>query len=174
MKAKIGQYCLYIGTIGGAISGARIPPNWTVFTLFFIVLVVGIVLKKVGKKGVSVEAKHSVVKVVEESLRAIVTKIENLNKDKSNLTNESLHEKINEIVTNEVFNFSENRHSITETYGINGYNKVMGAFAIGERYINRVWSATTDGYLEEALIYLDRAVPEFKEAQRVLNDLIME
>jgi hypothetical protein len=40
----------------------------------------------------------------------------------------------------------------------------MSAFAAGERYINRVWSASTDGYVDEVCNYLDRATQQFREA----------
>ena len=38
----------------------------------------------------------------------------------------------------------------------------------GERYINRVWSASADGYDEEAAAYLHKAEKRFAEAQEQL------
>jgi hypothetical protein len=40
----------------------------------------------------------------------------------------------------------------------------MSNFAAGERYINRVWSASTDGYVDEVILYLGRAREQFREA----------
>ena len=34
-------------------------------------------------------------------------------------------------------------------FGMQNYADVMSNFAAGERYINRVWSASTDGYVDE-------------------------
>jgi hypothetical protein len=46
---------------------------------------------------------------------------------------------------------------------------IMSEFAAGERYINRVWSASADGYDGEATSYLNRAAEQFKHAQSRLQ-----
>jgi hypothetical protein len=50
-------------------------------------------------------------------------------------------------------------------FGMQGYADVMSAFAAGERYINRVWSASTDGYEDEVRRYIERAAGQFDEAR---------
>jgi hypothetical protein len=47
----------------------------------------------------------------------------------------------------------------------------MSNFAAGERYINRVWSASTDGYVDEVRMYLERAREQFREARRHFDEL---
>jgi hypothetical protein len=47
---------------------------------------------------------------------------------------------------------------------LQNYADVMSAFAAGERYINRVWSASTDGYVDEVRSYLERATQQFRDA----------
>ena len=44
----------------------------------------------------------------------------------------------------------------------------MSDFAAGERYLNRVWSASADGYADEAMDYIDRARQQFEEARAKL------
>jgi len=44
-------------------------------------------------------------------------------------------------------------------------------FAAGERYINRVWSASTDGYVDEVNLYLGRALNQFREAHQHFHEL---
>jgi hypothetical protein len=56
-------------------------------------------------------------------------------------------------------------------FGLQGYADIMSAFAAGERYINRVWSASTDGYVDEVLSYLDRATRQFRDANALFVDL---
>ena len=53
-------------------------------------------------------------------------------------------------------------------YGMQTYADIMSEFAAGERYINRVWSTTADGYDEEAEIYLARAAEQFEDARKQL------
>jgi hypothetical protein len=50
----------------------------------------------------------------------------------------------------------------------------MSNFAAGERYINRVWSASTDGYVDEVNLYLDRALRQFREAHEHYHGLWAE
>ncbi len=54
---------------------------------------------------------------------------------------------------------------------LQGYADVMSAFAAGERYINRVWFASTDGYVDEVRGYLDRATQQFREARALFAEL---
>lgn len=65
--------------------------------------------------------------------------------------------------------FAEARYSLVDLYGLAAFAEVMGAFAAAERYLNRVWSASADGYLDEARTYLERALAQFREAARELS-----
>jgi len=56
-------------------------------------------------------------------------------------------------------------------FGMQNYADVMSNFAAGERYINRVWSASTDGYVDEVRMYLDRANQQFRDARQHFEEL---
>jgi hypothetical protein len=56
-------------------------------------------------------------------------------------------------------------------FGMQNYADVMSNFAAGERYINRVWSASTDGYADEVILYLERARDQFNEAHQHFHKL---
>jgi hypothetical protein len=47
----------------------------------------------------------------------------------------------------------------------------MSHFAAGERYLNRVWSASADGYIDEVNTYLDKAQEQFVEALAQVHQL---
>jgi hypothetical protein len=49
----------------------------------------------------------------------------------------------------------------------------MSHFATGERYLNRCWSASTDGYIEEVHTYIGRAREQFQQALELLRGLEM-
>jgi hypothetical protein len=53
-------------------------------------------------------------------------------------------------------------------FGLQTYADIMSHFATGERYINRVWSASADGYDDEADAYLKRAAGQFDAAKQQL------
>ena len=67
--------------------------------------------------------------------------------------------------------FVEARETMIHTFGMRNYADVMSAFAAGERYINRVWSASTDGYEDEVRRYLERAFFQFKEAEELFKKM---
>jgi hypothetical protein len=53
-------------------------------------------------------------------------------------------------------------------FGLQTYADIMSNFATGERYINRVWTASADGYDGEAEQYLGKAAEQFRNAQSQL------
>jgi hypothetical protein len=46
-------------------------------------------------------------------------------------------------------------------YGLDAYGEVMGLFASAERYLNRTWSASADGYVDEVDSALQKAQEQF-------------
>ena len=65
--------------------------------------------------------------------------------------------------------FVDNRESISHAFGLQAYANVMTHFAAGERYLNRCWSASTDGYVDEIHDYLSRARQQFGQALELLR-----
>ncbi|NIP19182.1 MAG: hypothetical protein GWM87_14225 [Xanthomonadales bacterium] len=70
--------------------------------------------------------------------------------------------------------FAEARETMVHVFGMQNYAEVMSAFAAGERYINRVWSASTDGYEAEVRTYLEKARRQFGEAHELFGRLQSE
>ena len=64
----------------------------------------------------------------------------------------------------DLFAFADARESMQHAFGIQAYADIMSAFAAGERYLNRVWSASADGYVDEVNAYLHKASEQFSEA----------
>jgi hypothetical protein len=65
--------------------------------------------------------------------------------------------------------FADARETIIHLFGLQVYANLMSHFAAGERYINRVWSASADGYDAEARTYLGKAATQFRDAQAQLQ-----
>jgi hypothetical protein len=72
---------------------------------------------------------------------------------------------IDRLFRDDLNQFAEARESMIHVFGMQNYADVMSNFAAGERYINRVWSASTDGYVDEVRMYLKRARDQFAEAR---------
>ena len=78
---------------------------------------------------------------------------------------------IDRLFREDLTRFAEARESMIHVFGMQNYADVMSNFAAGERYINRVWSASTDGYVDEVRTYLDRARRQFDEDRDHFRDL---
>lgn len=65
----------------------------------------------------------------------------------------------------DLFAFAEARESMQHAFGLQAYADIMSTFAAGERYINRVWTASADGYVDEVMAYLEKAQRQFAEAR---------
>jgi hypothetical protein len=72
---------------------------------------------------------------------------------------------IDRLFRDDLNRFAEERESMIHVFGMQNYADVMSHFAAGERYINRVWSASTDGYVDEVRQYMERARAQFAEAR---------
>ena len=70
---------------------------------------------------------------------------------------------------NDLRRFADARESMVHLFGLQTYADIMSSFAAGERYINRVWSASADGYDEEAATYLEKAAAQFADARAQLS-----
>ncbi len=50
------------------------------------------------------------------------------------------------------------------------YVDVIRHYTGGERYLNRVWSVSADGYVDEVNTYLDRSLEQFRLALDMLTE----
>ncbi len=117
-----------------------------------------------GKLALNIES-------IENSLGQIVKNMGRLKADEVLDDPYEVRHRIDDVLTDDLNTFVVARESITHVYGLQGYADVMSYFAAGERYLNRVWSASADGYIYEIRIYLDRAGQQFSESLEKLKQL---
>ena len=72
---------------------------------------------------------------------------------------------IDKLFRDDLLNFAEARESMKHLFGLQHYADIMSSFAAGERYINRVWSASTDGYIDEVMMYVEKSYDQFQHAK---------
>lgn len=109
-----------------------------------------------------------------DSLRNIVAELETLDDAKAELPPHQARFEIDRRFRADLNRFAEARESMSHVFGLQAYADVMSAFAAGERYVNRVWSASADGYVDEVRDYLGRARAQFGEAEAALNELFRQ
>jgi len=172
----IGYLLLTIAFLSGAfiaILDSRLI-NWSLMIPALLVGIVGMVLIKRARGA---EAKQSTrVESDLVTMRAALASIaENLAEmNASDLPVYDARFEIDHKLRQQLIDFAESRESMIHAFGIQNFAEVMSGFAAGERYVNRVWSASTDGYIDEVRKYLRRALEQFNEALGHFDDLMTE
>ncbi|WP_417450085.1 hypothetical protein [Kordiimonas sp.] len=141
--------------------------DWPTFLPVILAGVIGVVLVK---RSESAEARSSDKLarnriLLEESLDNIVTNLKALNGRKDKVPTYDMRFEIDKLFREDLNNFADARDSMKHLFGLQFYADVMSSFAAGERYINRVWSASTDGYIDEVLAYVEKSLSQFEHAQ---------
>jgi len=141
--------------------------NWLLMVPVLLLGVVGLVIQRKAHHAAT-RAGHKLsgnIEVLRKALSNIVSHLEEFNAGKSDIPVYEARFEIDRRFREDLNDFAEARESMIHVFGIQHYADVMSGFAAGERYINRVWSASTDGYIDEVNQYLSRALDQFHEAR---------
>lgn len=149
------------------------------WSYFIPVIVLGFLGAIFYKRTANLEAKEgdllqSNKQVLILSMNRILTNLEMLNGKKENIPTYEMRFEIDKLFREDLLNFADARDSMKHLFGIQHFADIMSSFAAGERYINRVWSASTDGYVDEVLLYVGRAHDQFKHAQSEFNKALAD
>jgi hypothetical protein len=168
MMKKLGYLIITVGFLAGSLAAVvdEASVKWSYFIAALLAGAVGIVLVHLGERQESrAEGKlTSNIQSIESSLARIVENIGHLNAEKHSINPYDVRHRIDELFAEDIITFVEARESIGQVYGLGAYADIMSYFASGERYLNRVWSASADGYIDEVATYLDKAQLQFSEA----------
>jgi hypothetical protein len=144
--------------------------SWPLFAVAAIAAVAGVIAIKRHARSISqseavlesnrAELRESIDNVVKD-LREIVSS--------GSLRGAALRDRIDEKLRPDLARFAAARESMVHLFGLQTYADIMTHFATGERYVNRVWSSSADGYDVEAARYLGKAEEQFADAQEQLN-----
>jgi hypothetical protein len=171
-----GYLLLTIGFLGGAFVSSLTEANevdWAWFLPAVAVGAVGVALARIATHRESQHADKLTanIDVLHRSLGSVVENIRKLDAEKESMNPYDFHGRIDELFPGDLTAFVDARKSIGHVHGLAAYADVMNEFAAGERYLNRVWSASVDGYIDEVRDYTGRARHQFEEAQRKLGAL---
>ena len=167
----IGFFLLTVGFLIGAFATALYVEkvHWTLFVVAAFGAVLGLVLIK--RAAAAHATSDAVLELNRSELR---DSIDNIVRDLAEIIGDGaakgagLREAIDLRLRNDLRRFADARESMVHLFGLQTYADIMSHFAAGERYINRVWSASADGYDDEAESYLQKASSQFAEAQEQL------
>lgn len=166
---RLGLVLVILAFLGGAFLTALDPREmrWGLFVPIVLLGFAGVYLMKQGSKqkalsdAVLTENRNN----IEASLTRIISNLTELDAKKQDMTPHELLEEIDRRLRADLAQFADSRETLAHLYGLQSYADIMTAFAAGERYVNRVWSASADGYLAEARAYVSRSLEQFVDAK---------
>jgi hypothetical protein len=167
MKA-LGYLLLVAGFLGGSFVASLDPQevNWAAFLPAMLIGAAGLWMVKRAEHAES--RSEDVLKENEahlgDSLNRVVAGLRDLDHEKHDLGPEALLSEVDARFRADLHRFAEARETLAHLYGLQAYAEIMSAFATGERYLNRVWSASADGYVDEARTYVSKALEQFEDA----------
>lgn len=147
--------------------------NWLHYGGFIALGVVGVVLIRTAAAGAKGETH-----VVAADLQTMKSSIEDINRElaemvaaRETMNVYDVHERIDAQMATQLAAFADARESLITAYGLQPFADVMTQFATGERAINRAWSASADGYVNEVWNCLERASGFMQKAAARLTEL---
>lgn len=174
MKGAAAFVLITAGTLAASIAVARTDTSvdgwmatWQIGTTWAIIglalIVVGIFVQRAGKAASGDEARTGLA-ALDAALQRLATDTDALGAEIGSLELPALHARVDDILSGPATEFAEGRQAIADLFGVGAYAAVLGPFSQGERYLNRAWSASADGYREEAETFARKAGPLFREA----------
>ena len=175
MGKALGYLLIVAGFLGGALAAVletrEVP--WEGFLAALAIGAAGVALVRLTTRQAAREEDKLAANIqnIRQSLGRVVENITALDQEKESFNPYDLRHRIDELFPEDLATFVEAREAISHLYGLQSYADVMSIFASGERYLNRVWSASADGYINECHTYLPKAREQFAAALEQLSAL---
>jgi hypothetical protein len=168
----LGFSLLCAGFLAGAYATALdvLEVSWLLFAAALLVAIAGLVILK--REARTESRSSSVLELNRSELLESINNVVNDLRETSggvSLEGDKLRDWIDNKLRNDLQRFADARESMVHLFGLQAYADIMSSFAAGERYINRVWSASADGYDGEAARYLEKAAKQFAGTQQQLS-----
>ena len=177
-----GQILLWVGFLAAAFHTVRQDEivddkwatiNWAWYLAAMFVGAIGAILIRQSKKSeqLSSTRTQSQYSTLESSLQTLVSEVSVLRGKCGETAPSEIVKQIDERCVEPFAEFADARNALVQRFGLQGFADVMTDFASGERFVNRAWSASADGYMEEAGNSLDRALVHLEMARERMNEL---
>lgn len=172
--SRMGTLLVTLGFLVGAYLASLDPEemNWVGYLPAVLLGFAGVYLRRLAarKHAQSDHVLASNRSNIESSLARILMGLEELEAGKQSLPPHQARFEIDRRFREDLNLFADARETLSHMYGLQSYAEIMSSFAAGERYLNRVWSASADGYADEVKEYLGRALAMFRDARRALDE----
>lgn len=172
---KLGITLVTAGFLAGALFASLDKDSvpWGAFVPAWLVACAGVAVLRIGARRQATDRSllESNVRDIERSIARITEHSRELADADWGADVYDLPDEIDRRFPEPVARFVQARESIRYVHGVDAYAEIMSEFAAGERYLNRVWSASAEGYVDEANTYLEKAHHQFHLAKTRLDTL---
>lgn len=171
----LGYLLITVGFLSGSFYTVRAEEG-VPLTSYLIAVAIGVAGVALVRFALHRESRHedtltANIATLEASLAQVVEGVRALEQERDEINVYDLRHRIDKEFPTPLDAFVQARKSIAHTHGLQAYADVMNPFAAGERNLNRVWSASTDGYVDEAHTYITLAREQFEDALTVFQGL---
>ena len=171
---KIGYILVTVGFLIAALVSVidKEIVNWAYFIPALGIAIAGVVMVRIyeHKHHTSEGKVTGHLTDIETSIAAIVKNLSSLCVEIKAMDTYDVRNRIDELFAEDITTFVDARQAISQVYGLQEYADAMSYFASAERAINRAWSASTDGYVNEVNSSLLKA----KEYFSIVNEKIIK
>jgi hypothetical protein len=176
--ARAGYLLIAVGFVFAALYASITPQaedqvRWGRYVPGLLASVVGVALIQLNRRKAATATDHVAANL--ETLGTSMTRVtENMalfDGRKNEMDVDAFHHHIDATFRDDLSAFADARESLIHAHGVKVYAEVMNDFAAGERYLNRVWSASVDGYIDEVKEYVGLARIQFDRTKALLDQL---
>jgi hypothetical protein len=180
MSKKIIYIAMFgAGVIVAIICGAKMPGAGDQFSDVLMGFCFGMIVAIIGNflwhSEVRAEIKKMMVKDKDSDenpvflLQRAVEQVQKLKEDFDKLDNQKVCDCIDEISEKFIHPFTEKRQTMMDMLGMEKGAEVLLSVAYGERMLNRVWSACSDGHRPEAISSLEQSSNNYLKAVQLVE-----
>lgn len=166
--------------IGLAISGAAklpdeaatLPSTWWIFAIGSLLAAAGVALWRFADAGgaaTAAETKDAGKADPVTLLRSLLQPAAKLENEIDILPANEVERRVDNLLEDFVLPFAEVRRQIIDRFGMSAGAEILVTMAVGERMLNRTWSAAADGHMPEARASYPESVRAFEEAHRLVQ-----
>jgi len=184
MKRILAFALITAGTVGAAIGVAQTDPGTEGFTSTFqwnipvtgislLALLAGVLVLRAVARAEREDAAEggADLDVLRGAASDLADQVQAVQDDLDSLETPALHHRIDAITAGPAADFDEHCRALADAFGMSAYARVMTVYAPAERSLNRAWSASADGYPEEASACVRRAAPVLAEVNQMVAQL---
>ena len=179
----VGHLLLWTGFLVGALVAVMttelqgMPWStiwWPAYGEALFFAIIGVIILRATKRPLSValDERTDAINELAAILARLRARVEGWSKTSDKIPVYDFHGMIDEELADDLGRFAELREALVAEFGLDHYAKIMTEFALAERTLNRTWSASADGYLDEVQASLSRAGSHLSAARRRLDEAV--